>query len=403
MNTTRAFAESLDTEDPLAPLRDEFVIDEDIVYVDGNSLGRLPKRTTSRLAEVIEHEWGRLLVSGWDEWMLLASRIGNLIGEGLLGAAEVILSDSTSVNIYKLASAALDARPDRNVIVTEARNFPTDLYILQGLAEQRGLELRLVDTALDMRVTPENLAPLLDDRVALVSLSHVSYLTSGLADMHAITALIHSHGALSLWDLCHSAGSIPVDLQSCNADLAVGCTYKYLNAGPGAPAFLYVRSDLQETLRQPIWGWFGQRDQFDMGPHYDPEPGISKFLVGTPPVISLAAVQTGAEVLIEAGIDRLKTKSDALTSYAIELFDEWLAPHGASLGTPRDAAHRGSHLAIRHPDAFEICREMIAGKVIPDFRQPDVVRIATPPVYTRFVDVWIALDTLRAVLEKRRP
>jgi kynureninase len=401
--TDRAEAERLDREDPLAPFRDRFVIDDpELLYLDGNSLGRLPRQSLERLRTVVEQEWGRRLIRSWNErWMDLPARVGDLIGQRLLGAApgQVVVSDSTSVNLYKLAVAALDARPGRTVIVSDRDNFPSDRYVLEGLAAARGLRLELADFDELRGPTAAAVAPLVDERTALVSLSHVDYRSGALADMAGINALAHDAGALTLWDLCHSVGSVPVELDADGADLAVGCTYKYLNAGPGAPAFLYVRAEHLERLRQPIWGWFGQRDQFAMGQGYAPAPDVSRFLVGTPQVLGVALVEEGAGLLAEAGIQRLRAKGMALTELLVALHDAWLAPLGLTLASPRDAAARGSHVAIAHPDAYRICRALVekAG-VIPDFRAPDRIRLGLAPVTTRFTDVWDAMDRLRAIV-----
>jgi kynureninase len=283
IRTDRAYAEGLDAADPLAGFVDRFVRDDDsLIYLDGNSLGRLPVTTEARIAEVVRQEWGGGLVRSWASWIELPRRAGDLVGQHLVGAAtgQVVVCDSTTVNLYKLACAALDARPGRDVIVTDDDNFPTDRYVLAGIADQRGCELRMISSDMDEGVSEDALRAAIDDRTALVSLSHVAYRSGALADMARITAIAHDAGALMLWDLCHSAGAVPVELDAAGADLAVGCTYKYVNAGPGAPAFLYVRSELQDCMRQPVWGWFGQRDQFAMGPGYDPAPGIEKFLTG---------------------------------------------------------------------------------------------------------------------------
>jgi kynureninase len=401
--TDRAEAERLDSDDPLAHFRDRFVIDDpELLYLDGNSLGRLPRRSLERLRTVVEQEWGRRLIRSWNErWMDLPAHAGDLIGQHLLGAApgQVVVSDSTSVNLYKLASAALEARPGRTVIISDRGNFPSDRYVLEGLATARGLRLELVELDELSGPTVAALARLLDQRTALVSLSHVDYRSGALADMAAINAAAHDAGALTLWDLCHSAGAVPIELDRSGADLAVGCTYKYLNAGPGAPAFLYVRREHVKGLRQPIWGWFGQRDQFAMAQGYDPAPDVSRFLVGTPHVLGAALVEEGAALLAEAGIGRLRAKGIALTELLIALYDAWLAPLGLTLASPRDPEARGSHVAIGHPDAFRICRALIerAG-VIPDFRAPDRIRLGPAPIVTRFTDVWDAMDRLRTVV-----
>jgi kynureninase len=387
-----------DLADPLAHFRDRFAItDPELVYLDGNSLGRLPHATRHRLRQVVDHEWGAELIRSWDTWIDLARRAGDVLATGVLGVApgEVVVSDSTSVNLYKLASAALSARSGRRVIITDDDNFPTDAYVLAGLAQQRGCELRVVKSDPDLGVRPEAVEAALDRDVALVALSHVAYRCGAIADMPRITAGTHAAGALSLWDLSHSAGSVPVPLRDCAVDLAVGCTYKHLNAGPGAPAFLYVRADLQRELRQPIWGWFGQRDQFAMGPSYDPMDGIERFLVGTPGILGLYGVLEGATITAEAGIGAIWAKTMALTSYAVDLYDEWLAPLGFALASPRDSTRRGAHVSLSHPQAWQVCQALKAAKVIPDFRPPDRLRLGFAPLYTRFVDVYDGLARLR--------
>jgi kynureninase len=400
-DTSREYAAALDADDPLAPLRDAFVRDDpELIYLDGNSLGRLPKRTAERIAGVVRDEWGSGLIRSWSHWTDLPFQVGDLIGETLLGAAggQVVVSDSTTVNLYKLAVAALDARPDRHVVVTDDDNFPTDRYVLEGLAAQRGLELRVLHTDIDEGLDLGALQEAVDADTALVSLSHVAYRSGALLDMAAVTEIVHEAGALVLWDLCHSAGSVPVRLDASGADLAVGCTYKYLNAGPGSPAFLYVRKGLQE-LRQPIWGWFGQRDQFAMGPAYDPVPGIGRFLVGTPSITAIAAVEEGVRLLAEAGIDRLRSKGQALTGYLIDLAEAWLPD--LALATPADPERRGSHVALRHPEAWRMAQAMIADKVIPDYRTPDRLRLGPAPISTSFTDVRDGLDRLRTIVDER--
>ena len=397
----RTYAEQLDSGDPLAEFRDRFVwpSEPSLIYFDGNSLGPLPLATQARIAEVVGTEWGHGLVRSWHSWVGLPREVGDLIGRHLIGAApgQVLVADSTSVNLFKLSNAALDARPGRRVIVTDDDNFPTDRYVLAGVAQQRGCELRMIHTDMDLGVSETAVLSALDHDVALVSLSHVAYRSGALADMRRITQLVHDAGALMLWDLCHSVGAVPIDLDASGADLAIGCTYKYLNAGPGSPAFLYVREELADKLRQPVWGWFGQNDQFEMGPSYDPVPGIEHFSAGTPHIIGTVAVQEGTKLLAEAGIDRLRAKGIALTSYLIHLADEWLAPHGFRLASPRADARRGSHVTLYHPDAWRISQALIAAGVIPDYRTPDRLRLGPVPIITRFVDVWDALDRLRHI------
>ena len=372
-----------------------------LIYLDGNSLGPLPRATAARIAEVVDGEWGQGLVRSWSHWVDLPRETGDLIGAHLTGAAagQLLVCDSTTVNLFKLVNAALDAQPGRTVLVTDDDNFPTDRYVLAGVAAQRGCELRVIRTDLDHGLNEDALLAALGPDVALVCLSHVAYRSGALADMAAITALVHDAGALVLWDLCHSAGSVPVELDAAGADLAVGCTYKYLNAGPGAPAFLFVRADLIGRLRQPVWGWFGQTDQFAMGPAYQPVPGIERFATGTPAIIGTVAVAEGVRLLAEAGIERLRAKGIALTSYLIHLADEWLKPHGFRLASPRADARRGSHVTLHHLDAWRFSQALIRAGVIGDYRTPDRLRLGPVPITTRFTDVWDALDRLRRIAE----
>jgi kynureninase len=396
----RSYAESLDAADQLAPFRDRFVHqDRDIIYLDGNSLGPLPVRTQARIAEVVDQEWGVGLVRSWDKWIQLPAEAGDMLGEHLVGAAagQVLVCDSVTVNLYKLACAALDARPGRDVIITDDDNFPTDRYVLEGVAAQRGCELRLIHTDPDAGVSEQALAAAIDGRTALVSLSHVAFRSGALADMPELTGLVHSVGALMLWDLCHSVGAVPVELDASGADMAIGCTYKYVNAGPGAPGFLYVRDDLQAGLRQPIWGWFSQRDQFAMGPRYDPANGMAAFLTGTPNIVGTVAVEEGARLLGEAGIARLRDKSIALTSYLVALTDQWLTPLGFTLASPRDATRRGAHVTLRHDHAWQISQALIDAGVIGDFRVPDRVRLGPAPITTSFTEVFDAMERLRDI------
>jgi kynureninase len=390
----------MDSADELAPFRDRFVRqDRDLIYLDGNSLGPLPVRTQARIAEVVDQDWGVGLVRSWDKWLDLPREAGDRVGEDLIGAAsgQVLVCDSVTVNIYKLAISALDAQPGRNVVVTDDDNFPTDRYVLAGVAAQRGAELRLIHTDMDAGISQQALADAVDERTALVSLSHVSYRSGALADMARLTEIVHSAGALVLWDLCHAVGAVPVELDAAAADLAVGCTYKYVNAGPGAPAFLYVRRELLDRLRQPIWGWFGQRDQFAMGPRYDPLPGIGSFLTGTPNVVGTVAVEEGARLLGEAGLEKIRAKSVALTSYLVQLADEWLVPLGFAVASPRDATRRGGHVTLRHDEASMICQAMLTENVIVDYRTPDRIRIAPAALANSFAEVWEAMDKLREI------
>ncbi|WP_460304461.1 kynureninase [Actinocorallia aurea] len=398
-----AEARALDAADPLADFRDDFVIDDPgTVYLDGNSLGRMPKTTRAALHSALD-TWQSDLIDGWHSWLTVGREAGDALA-GILGArpGEVVLSDSTSVNLYKLAVAALDARPGRDVIVTDADDFPTDRYILEGIASARGLEMRRVRAHTDEGLRTEDVEAALDGRVALVCLSHVSYRSGALADLPAVTAAAHRHGALALWDLCHSAGAVETGLAAAGADLAVGCTYKYLNGGPGAPSFLYVRRDLQDLLAQPIHGWFGQTDQFAMGPDWRPPPTIDRFLVGTPPMLSGLAALEGVRLTARAGIEPVAAKARTLTDYALRLADAWLAPLGFTVATPRDPARRGSHLALRHPAAWQLCQALKAEGVVPDYRPPEHLRLGFAPLYTRHRDIHTGLTRLRDIVAADR-
>jgi kynureninase len=369
---------ALDAADALAGLRERFVVDDHgPIYVDGNSLGRLPHATAERLKGLVD-EWGTRLVSGWPDWIELPRRVGDRLAEHVLGArpGEVLVCDSVTVNLYKLAGAVLRAEP--GPLVGLAGDFPTDRYVLQGLAEQHGVELRLVE---------RDELPAASRGARLTVASHVDYRTGEILPLDALDGLV-------LWDLSHAAGAIEIDLAG--QQLAVGCTYKYLNGGPGAPAFLYVREDLQEQLRTPIQGWFGQRDQFAMGPEYEPAPGIDRFLAGTPSILALAAVESALGAVEEAGMARIAAKTRALTDLFVALHDAWLAPLGFTLASPRDAATRGGHVSIAHPQGWQVCRALIErANVVPDFRRPDLVRFGFPALYTRFEDVYEAARRTR--------
>jgi len=400
----RAHAEELDAADRLGGYRERFIFDDpSLVYLNGNSLGALPLATLRRMETMLRVEWGTALARSWDRWVDLPGRAGDLVGE-LTGAApgQVLVADNTTVNLYKLAAAALDARPGRHVIVSDHDNFPSDRYVVEGIAAQRGAELRMLPTDINEGLDPDLVRAAVDEDTALVSLSHVAYRSGALADMAAITAIAHRAGALMLWDLCHSVGAVPVDLDGCDVDLAVGCTYKYLNAGPGAPAFLYVSARLREVLRQPIWGWFSQRDQFAMGPGYDPADGIAKFMTGTPPILATAAVEEGARLLLEAGIEPIRAKSIRQTAYLIDLAEAWLVPLGCAIATPRADRCRGGHVTFCHPEAERIVGQLAAMGVITDYRTPERFRLGLSPLTTRFTDVWDAANAARDIIKQKR-
>jgi len=403
-----AYAQQLDAQDNLASFRSDFVFaDPDLIYMDGNSLGRLPRQTIDRVRRAVESEWGESLIRGWNAgWYEAPTRVGEKIAR-LIGAApgQVVMSDSTSINLFKLVMAALAMHPDRHGIVTDELNFPSDIYVLQGcvrlLSDRHRLHLVLSTDGIT--VNQEALLGSIAQDTALVTLSHVTFKSGFLYDAAAVTEHAHKAGALVLWDLSHSVGVVPVELDRWGVDLAVGCTYKYLNGGPGSPAFLYVRRELQDVATSPIWGWFGHRTPFAFELNYDPPEGIARFLVGTPPILSLAAMEAALEPLLEAGIEPIHEKAMRLTSYLVDLTDTVLSPLGFELASPRDATRRGAHVSLRHADAFRINRALIEEmNVLPDFREPDVIRLGLSPLYTSYVDVWKAIDRIRQVAVERR-
>jgi kynureninase len=382
----RASAEALDAADPLAAFRSRFPDPEpDRLYLDGNSLGRLSTDVEHGLAAAIG-TWRTRAVEGWAEWVELPRRVGDRLADLCLGAApgEVLVTDSTTVNLYKLAHAALDLRP-QGVVATDADNFPTDRYVLEGVAAARGRRFVLADSVEGALQVPD---------AALLCLSHVDYRTGRRLDLGGIT---RASEAMVVWDLSHSVGAVAIDLSG--ADLAVGCSYKYLNAGPGGPAFLYVRRELQDALTSPVRGWFGQRDQFAMGPAYEPAPGIDRLMAGTPPVLATTALDAALDVVAEAGMAAIERKAASLTDLAITLADAWLAELGFEVVTPRSPTERGAHVALRHPEAWPICRALIERvRVVGDFRQPDILRLGFSPLYISHTDAWDAMDRIRTLV-----
>jgi kynureninase len=392
---TRADAEAQDAADALASLRQEFVLPEGVVYLDGNSLGALPRRTQERLREVTEHEWGQDLIRSWNSngWIDLPGRVAGLLAP-LIGASadEVAVADSTSVNVFKLLAGALRLRLGRRVIVSERGNFPTDLYVAQGLARLLGdVELRLVPR--------DRLRDALGGDAAVLLLTHVDFRTGEIHDMAGLTRAAHDAGALALWDLSHSAGAVPVDLAGAEADLAVGCGYKYLNGGPGAPAFAFVARRWHSAFENPLSGWMGHAAPFEFGPRYEAAPGASRLLCGTPPILGLAALECGVVTIARAGIAPLRRKSVALTDLFVRLVEQECGGFGFTLASPREAAQRGSQVSLRHPEGHAIVQALIARGVIGDFRTPDILRFGFAPAYVRFADAWDAVAALRAVME----
>lgn len=403
--TDRSRAEELDAQDPLAPYRARFAIPDDaVVYLDGNSLGRPPGATAARLESVLRHEWGDRLIRSWSEgWMDLPLEVGDRLGAALLGArsGETVVCDNVTVNTYKALHAAMALRPGRSTVVAHRGEFPTDRYVTRSVAQARGGRVWWIGEADEVSpspVTTDLVADGLDDDVAVVLLSVVDYRSAAIADVEGITRVAHEAGAVVVWDCSHAAGSVPLRLHDVDADLAVGCTYKYVNGGPGAPAFLWAHERHHDALENPVPGWMGHADPFAMGPTYAPAPGIRRFMTGTPSALALGAVDEGVAVLAEAGMDAVRAKSVALTSYAVELHDAWLAPRGVELASPRDPAQRGSHVTLRHPDARALTDALTARGVVPDFRNPDGIRVGLAPLYTRFTDVHDGLAVLRDLL-----
>lgn len=401
MGVTESDVRALDDTDELGVFRGRFVPIGDVgvvAYLDGNSLGRPSVSIVERVNDLIAREWGSRMIRSWEEgWMELPEGVGDRLGEACLGAkpGQVVVGDSTSVWLYKALRAAVGMRPGRTEIVTDALNFPTDRFVVEGVAEELGLTVRWVETALAAGMTKESLAPALSERTAVVTLSHAAYRSGYLADMVGINELVHQAGALMVWDVSHSVGVVDVRLDEAGTDLAVGCTYKFLNAGPGAPAFLYVNSRHIQELNQPVRGWMGTADSFAMDDGFQPAPGIRRALTGTPPVVGLACVEEGVAMIAEAGIGRIRAKSTKLTRLAIELADEWLAPLGFTLGSPRADERRGGHLLLNHPDARELVKTFIEHGVIVDFRVPNGVRIGLSPLSTGYLELWTAMRLMR--------
>ena len=412
MNVTdRQYALDLDKNDPLAQFKSKFVIsDPAMCYLDGNSLGRLPHATVVAVNDFLTQEWGQEVVTGWSHWVDEAQPVGDLIGESTLGAAkgQVLACDTTSVNFYQLCMAAIKARPGRKTIITDTANFPTDRYILEGIAKQFGMNLVLIDNESagpikHERITAEILAPYLNDDVALVTLEVIQYRSGARTDIKSITDLVRSHGGLVVWDASHAIGAIEMNFDANGVDLAVGCTYKYGNSGPGAPAWLYVATKMQKELQVPIQGWFSQGDQFGMGPVFEKAEGIRGFQIASPSLIGLRCIKTSFEIIKEAGIDKIAHKAAVGTQMMIDLYDAWLAPLGMQLNTSRDPKERGGHISLVHPDAARICvalREF--ANVIPDYRTPNSIRLAISPLPTSYVEVWDGFERIRDLVSTRQ-
>lgn len=395
-------AADLDAADPLAHLRDRFVgAASDLVYFDGNSLGRPLRATAERIRSFVEDEWGGRLIRGWDErWYEQPLVLGDEIARVCLGAAagQTFVGDSTTVLLYKLIRAAVDGAPEgRDEIVIDDDSFPTDRYLVEGIAAERGLTVRWLEVDRAGGPSPEAVAAVVGERTALVVLCHVAYRSGFLADVPAITRVVHDAGGLVLWDLCHSAGSVPTELDAWDVDLAVGCTYKYLNGGPGSPAFGYVATRHQH-LRQPVQGWMGHADPFLMGPGYTPADGVRRYISGTPPISAMLAMADMVALVDEAGIDAVRAKSVALTSYAVELADELLADLGVTVASPRDPERRGGHVTLHHPRMKEVVAALWERDVIPDYRDPGGLRVGLSPLSTSFDEVHRGMEAIRDAL-----
>jgi len=410
-NSEELYASQLDNQDPLASFRDRFIIaDPNLIYLDGNSLGRLPKDTIPHLQNLIEEQWGEGLIEGWNKgWFEMPTALGSRIAQ-LIGARddEVVVCDTTSVNLFKLAAAALRYQTEKKVLVSDEFNFPTDLYVYQGVIDllNDGHKLDLIRSGDSISISEENINNAITEDTALVALTQVAFKSAFMYDIQKVTELAHNQGALVMWDLCHSVGAVPLELNEWNVDLAVGCTYKYLNGGPGSPAFLYVRKDLQKELLPPIWGWFADKAPFAFNLDFTPADNISRFQISTPHILSMAGIEPALEILLEAGMDQLREKSIKQTDYLIYLAQDLLIPLGFEIGSPLDSSQRGSHVSLRHPEAYRICRALIDPqpddtnlKVVPDFRAPNNIRLGIAPLYTSFTDIHRALKRLKSIVE----
>ncbi|HVK95751.1 MAG TPA: kynureninase [Noviherbaspirillum sp.] len=402
MTITRTDCLALDSNDVLSPLRDRFELPDNVIYLDGNSLGARPKAALSRAQQVIADEWGADLIRSWNKagWFELPSRLGDKLAPLVGGKpGEIVVTDSTSINLFKALAGALHLQASqsstaaRKMIVTERANFPTDIYIAQGLTSwlDRGYQLRLIDSA-------EELSAAIDVDTAVVMLTHVNYRTGHMHDMRAVTAHAHAHGALTIWDLAHSAGAVPVNLTACDADFAVGCTYKYLNGGPGSPAFLWVAPRHQTGFQQPLSGWWSHATPFAMQSEFQPIAGIRRALCGTQPIASLAMIECGLDVFAQTNMDAIRSKSLALTDLFIALVEARCSRHSLQLVTPREHNKRGSQVSFMHSHGYAVMQALIARGVIGDYREPQIMRFGFTPLYTRFVDVWDAVDVLTDIL-----
>ena len=396
-----------DKNDVLKEYRDHFENDDNMIYLDGNSLGKLPEQSIELITDLVKDQWGNRLIRSWNEnWIDLSKRIASKIAR-LVGAREdeIFIGDSTSLNLYKLAYAALKAKPNQHKIISDEFNFPADLYVLQGLIDQQftGHSMVLMKSRDGISIDKDELHKLINEQTALITLSHVTYKSAFMYDMEQVNQMAHKNNSLVLWDLSHAVGSVDIELNKSNADMAVGCTYKYLNGGPGAPAFIYVRKDLQQKLVNPINSWFSHEHPFDFELNYQPSTSIQKFAVGTPNILSMAAIEPGLDVSLAAGISQIRKKSVDQTNYLHELIEEELVPLGFAIASPEDPGMRGSHISIQHDEAYRINRAMIepaddSKVIIPDFRPPNNIRLGIAPLYTTFVDLHKAIQRIRAIV-----
>jgi len=409
-STDYKLAAEFDKVDPLSHFRKEFVISNpDQIYLDGNSLGRLPKRTVIEMKKTVENEWGERLIRGWnDRWMNLPSEVGAKIAK-IIGAKpdEVIMCDTTSIALFKLVYGAMRYQKNRKTILSDSLNFPSDLYIVEGVIDlmKQSHQLKLIQSSDDITISKNAIRDSLSEDVSIITLSHVAFKSAFMYDMEWLTREAHKKGALTLWDLSHAVGAVPIKLNRWNVDLAIGCTYKYLNAGPGSPAFLYVRKDLQDRILQPIWGWLGAERPFDFELKYEPARGIRQQITSSPPILGMKSVEMGVDLILEAGIENLREKSVRQTEYMISLIKEWLYPLGFSPGSPLDSKSRGSHVSIRHPEAYRINRALIeapapAIQVIPDFREPDSIRLGVTPLYTTYKEIYLTIHRIKEIVEE---
>lgn len=401
---------NLDRNDKLAHFKERFITHADLIYLDGNSLGKLPIETIKITSDLIQKQWGDRLIRSWNEnWLDLSTNISSKLAK-IIGARpdEIFVGDTTSLNLYKLIYASLASQKGKYKIISDTLNFPTDLYVIEGIVQQHFTNhyLELVESTDGISINPDSIKKIMDPDTALITLSLVTYKSSFLYNMLDINTLAHKNNSLVIWDLSHAAGAVPIDLNKTNADMAVGCTYKYLNGGPGSPAFLYVKKELQEKLNNPVWSWFGHQKPFDFDLKYKKNKGIQKFAIGTPSILSMAPVETGLEIIIEAGMDNLRTKSLLLSGFLLTLIREILVPMGFKIASPLNDNERGSHISIQHREGYRISRAMIqpldhSKIIIPDFRPPNNLRLGISPLYNTFMDMYETVARIKSIMQNK--